>query len=81
MIYLKKSKQSLSAKIAKIAIFFYQGIFPSQNRLCRFDPTCSQYLVQAIEKYGPARGAYLFIKRIASCHPFSSKNQFDNIPQ
>ena len=37
---------------------------------CRFDPTCSEYMAQAIEKYGAARGVWLGLKRLLRCHPF-----------
>ncbi|MFA7236262.1 MAG: membrane protein insertion efficiency factor YidD [Phycisphaeraceae bacterium] len=38
---------------------------------CRFHPTCSQYMIDAIHQYGPARGAWRGLKRIARCHPWS----------
>jgi hypothetical protein len=37
---------------------------------CRFYPTCSQYFLQAVEKYGALKGSVLGIKRILKCHPF-----------
>lgn len=37
---------------------------------CRFTPTCSEYFMQAVEKYGPFKGSWLGIKRILKCHPF-----------
>lgn len=37
---------------------------------CRFTPTCSEYAVQALEKYGALKGGYLAIRRILRCHPF-----------
>ena len=40
---------------------------------CRFHPTCSQYAIDALNKYGAARGAWKTIKRIARCHPFGGK--------
>jgi putative membrane protein insertion efficiency factor len=38
---------------------------------CRFAPTCSQYAIDAINKYGAARGGWRAVKRIARCHPWS----------
>ena len=37
---------------------------------CRFVPTCSEYFVQAVTKYGPFKGSRLGIRRILKCHPF-----------
>jgi putative membrane protein insertion efficiency factor len=37
---------------------------------CRYTPTCSQYAVEAIRKYGALKGSWLAAKRIASCHPW-----------
>ncbi|HEY1684141.1 MAG TPA: membrane protein insertion efficiency factor YidD, partial [Tepidisphaeraceae bacterium] len=37
---------------------------------CRFQPTCSQYAIDAINKYGPFRGSWRAIKRLLRCHPF-----------
>ncbi len=40
---------------------------------CRFHPTCSQYAIDAIKKYGPLKGTWQALKRIARCHPFGGK--------
>jgi putative membrane protein insertion efficiency factor len=37
---------------------------------CRFYPTCSQYAVEAVTKYGAAKGTWLAVKRVLKCHPF-----------
>lgn len=46
---------------------------------CRYIPTCSQYAVEAIEKYGPFKGTFLALKRILRCNPFS-KGGSDPVP-
>ena len=45
-------------------------ISPRHPACCRFSPTCSQYAVEAIEKYGAAKGGWLAFKRILRCNPF-----------
>jgi putative membrane protein insertion efficiency factor len=37
---------------------------------CRFYPTCSQYMREAVEKHGAARGVWMGLRRLARCHPF-----------
>ena len=49
----------------------YQVVFrPILPRSCRFAPSCSEYMYQAIDKFGVARGAFLGLKRILRCHPW-----------
>lgn len=45
---------------------FISPLFPPT---CRFYPTCSEYFIQAVQKYGPFKGSWLGIKRILRCHP------------
>jgi putative membrane protein insertion efficiency factor len=47
---------------------------------CRFEPTCSQYAYQAIERFGVLRGVWLGSKRLTRCHPFSGKFGYDPVP-
>lgn len=46
---------------------------------CRFTPTCSEYSVQAIKKYGPFKGGWLTIKRLSRCHPWGGHGH-DPVP-
>ena len=46
---------------------------------CRFIPTCSEYALEAIQKYGAIKGSWLAVKRILKCHPFH-KGGYDPVP-
>ena len=46
---------------------FLSPLLPSA---CRFYPTCSEYTMEAVRKFGPARGLWMGVKRISRCHPF-----------
>ena len=62
-------------------IKFYQtAISPLFPARCRYCPTCSQYAVEAIEKYGAAKGGWLALKRFLRCHPFTKRDYFDPVP-
>ncbi len=59
-------------KILILIIRFYQKfISPIKPASCRFYPTCSQYAIEAINKYGLIKGGYKSIRRIMRCHPFN----------
>ena len=70
-------------KILKFFIYLYQKlispIFSFLGIKCKYYPTCSEYMKQAIEKYGIIKGVYLGTKRILKCNPFS-KGGYDPVP-
>ncbi len=46
---------------------------------CRFHPTCSEYTLQSIKKYGSIKGVFMGIKRISKCHPYSNTYGIDEV--
>jgi uncharacterized protein len=58
-----------ATSLIKIYKFVISPILPSS---CRFYPSCSEYAVEALKKYGIAKGTWLTLKRIARCHPLSA---------
>jgi putative membrane protein insertion efficiency factor len=62
---------SVSQNLLLAVIRFYQAVVsPHLGRNCRFYPTCSDYAMQAIAKYGPLPGSLKAVARICRCHPF-----------
>jgi len=58
----------------------YQKILsPFLPNSCRFEPTCSHYSVEALQKYGAVKGGWMSIKRISRCHPFHPGG-YDPVP-
>ena len=64
--------------IILIRIYQYM-ISPLTGASCRYTPTCSQYAVEAIKKYGGFKGGWMTIKRIASCNPWGGHGH-DPVP-
>ena len=55
--------------LALVKVYQY-CISPLTPPSCRFTPTCSQYAVEALRKYGPLKGSWLTLKRLSRCHPW-----------
>ncbi len=60
--------------------FYRKYLSPMHQPCCRFTPTCSQYALTAIERYGALKGGYLAIRRILRCHPFYQGDLYDPVP-
>jgi putative membrane protein insertion efficiency factor len=70
--------------VVRVLIRLYQAtlspmIVAVSGSACRFDPTCSQYFLQAVERHGTLRGSWLGLKRIARCHPWGGSGE-DPVP-
>jgi len=59
--------------------FYQRSVSPGLPAACRFEPSCSSYGHEAIEKYGVLKGGWLAARRLARCHPFSSRG-YDPVP-
>lgn len=67
-------------KACMAAIRFYQReVSPLSPPRCRYIPTCSEYALEAVEKYGAVKGSFLAAKRILRCNPFH-KGGYDPVP-
>lgn len=62
--------------------FYQRYISPTRPPCCRFIPTCSQYAMEAIEKYGALKGGWLALCRVLRCHPFyhGKHGYYDPVP-
>lgn len=60
--------------------FYRRAISPHLPNSCRFTPTCSQYVLDALEQYGALRGGWMSAKRILRCNPFH-KGGYDPVPE
>ncbi len=61
-------------------IDIYQKMPLHTHSLCRFYPTCSEYMKQSVIKYGTFKGGFMGIKRLLKCHPFG-KYGYDPVPE
>lgn len=68
-------------KLVILPIRFYQvALSPYLGQRCRYQPTCSHYMVRAIEEWGIFRGIWLGMKRIGRCHPWGPHG-YDPVPK
>jgi putative membrane protein insertion efficiency factor len=76
------SQKSTAVRAALFALDFYKAYISFWFAgSCRFEPTCSRYMYEAIERFGILRGTWLGTRRLLRCQPFSRKFGFDPIPE
>ena len=78
---MKKSEFVTLPKRTALSLlrFYKRQISPCLPPSCRFIPTCSEYAMQAVEKYGAVKGSWMAVKRIARCNPLC-KGGYDPVP-
>ena len=77
--FLKKLLQLLAIPFILLIKIYQVLLSPLFPPSCRFIPTCSQYSVEALKKYGILKGIWLSIKRILRCHPWGGSG-YDPVP-
>jgi len=74
--------RSFAVRTALFALSFYKTylsiVFAGT---CKYDPTCSRYAYEAIDRFGVLRGGWLGLKRLLRCHPFSGRFGYDPVPE
>lgn len=76
---IKLFKAGISAVFIALIKVYQYVISPVLPSACRYTPTCSQYGVEAIKKYGPFKGGWLTLKRIGRCNPWGGHGH-DPVP-
>jgi putative membrane protein insertion efficiency factor len=78
----QSEKQSFPVRAALFALRFYKAYLSIlMAGSCRFEPTCSRYAYEAIERFGVTRGIWIGLKRLLRCHPLSRKFGYDAVPE
>lgn len=71
---------TLLARVLSLPVYAYRLIFsPWVGHNCRFQPTCSVYALEALQKHGGIKGGALTIKRLSRCHPWGGDG-YDPVP-
>ena len=71
--------------LLKAPVWFYRAaVSPLIGPKCRFQPTCSAYALEALDRHGPVKGSWLALRRLAKCHPISwlgGSHGYDPVPE
>lgn len=61
----------MTALLVFLIKLYQVTISPLLGSCCRFEPSCSQYAIDAVRKHGPIKGSWLAVKRVSRCHPLN----------
>ncbi len=67
------------ARLLHLLVRGYRRVTAARPSPCRFDPSCSTYALEALERHGAARGSWLTVRRLARCHPWGGMG-WDPVP-
>lgn len=77
---MKVLNQIARAIIVGIVRFYQLAISPWLGKSCRYSPTCSQYMIEAVNEWGALKGFWMGLKRIGRCHPWGGHG-YDPVPE
>lgn len=77
---MKKVQSILILPFVLLVRFYQLAISPWLGSNCRYSPTCSHYMIEALRTHGLIKGLYLGIKRILRCHPWGGSG-YDPVPK
>jgi putative membrane protein insertion efficiency factor len=76
------AKKHFAVRAALFALDCYKAYFSVLfTGSCRYEPSCSRYMYEAVERFGLAHGVWLGLKRLSRCHPLSRKFGYDPVPE
>ena len=78
-VYDQRMRRVLTKLLVWPIRFYQMAISPHFPAACRYTPTCSQYAIEALRKYGPLKGLWLAARRILRCHPWGGHG-YDPVP-
>lgn len=74
-----RSKAGLTRLLVLLVKFYQASLSPLLGCNCRYEPTCSEYMIEALARYGAWKGTWLGLRRLLRCHPFSAGG-YDPVP-
>lgn len=67
---MSSSPKLVARAVVAVLRFYRTAISPIRPPVCRYQPSCSAYAIEAVERFGAAKGGWLALRRLLRCHPF-----------
>ncbi len=77
---MSRLSKLLAKPLLGLVWLYRKGISPMLGVNCRFQPSCSEYSVEALRRHGAFKGGWLMLKRISRCHPWGGSG-YDPVPE